>query len=63
MTYETWMKEVDAEVFRILGVGVHDLSDFASRDAYESGIPAEDAAQEAIEGDDLAMMMMENIEL
>jgi hypothetical protein len=52
LSYEDWMKQVDIEVQKITGtVGVYDLADWLSRDAYEAEVTPQDAAYEAIEND------------
>jgi hypothetical protein len=57
MTFEQWMIQVDIEVGNLTGgISVHDLSDFNSRDLYDSGESPADAAVAALEDDDLAMM-------
>ncbi len=54
MPYETWMKKVDRLVEAMIGVSVHDLSDFCSRDMYDAGDTPIETAREAIRDDDLA---------
>ena len=49
ITYEQWMQDVDQVVGAIaFGLSVHDLPDFNSRDLFESGATAQDAAEEAL---------------
>lgn len=49
MTFEQWMKQVDAVVGNIVfGLSVHDLPDIAFRDLFDSGATAQDAAEEAL---------------
>ena len=62
MTYEQWMKQVDAHVWARLGCSVHDLCDFMSRDMYDDGASPEEAALEAMQGDDLAAMYLNEME-
>ena len=47
--YENWMRLVDEEVWSIAGCSVYDLPDFCSRDMFESGVSAEEAAREVLE--------------
>jgi hypothetical protein len=48
-----WLALVDARIVRRVGIGLFDLADWNMRDAYESGSSPRDAAQEALESDDL----------
>lgn len=48
MTYEEWLKEVDAYVANWTGACLDDLPDWLSRDAYEDGLDPEDGAAEAM---------------
>lgn len=57
MTFERWLELVDLEVQRILGVSVHDLSDFPSRDTFDSGATPAEGAQAALEDDDLVSLV------
>ena len=53
ITYEQWMQQVDQVVGNIaFGLSVHDLPDFNSRDLFESGATAQEAAEEALENAD-----------
>ena len=53
MTFDQWMQDVDQVVGAIaFGLSVHDLPDFNSRDLFESGATAQDAAEEALENAD-----------
>jgi len=53
MTFEQWMRAVDATVGNIaFGLSVHDLPDIAFRELYESGETAQEAAEEALAGAD-----------
>lgn len=52
MTYDEWMREVDVEVQRVSGVGVHDLPDFLSRDSFDCGDTPAEGAEIALEGAD-----------
>jgi hypothetical protein len=46
VSYEEWMRRVDAVVMARAGVSVHDLPDFQSRDMYNDEVtPAEAAAE------------------
>lgn len=53
MTFEKWFVLVDLEVQRLAGVSVHDLADACFRDMFEDEVSPEDAAQDALHGDDL----------
>ncbi|MBT3325525.1 MAG: hypothetical protein HN396_04655 [Gemmatimonadales bacterium] len=57
-SYDAWMRAVDAAVSGICGLSVHDLADFRSRDMFEDGCTAREAAEHALEesGYDLAML-------
>ena len=57
MDYETWMYQVDQKVMDILGVSVHDLADWLSYDAWESGATPTEGAIEALRSDDLVGMV------
>jgi hypothetical protein len=48
-SFEEWMEHVDAEVWGIAGVSVHDLSDQPYRDWYESDYSPYEAAECALE--------------
>jgi hypothetical protein len=52
MTYDEWMREVDAEVQGIAMVSVHDLPDFLSRDSFDMGDTPAEGARIALEGAD-----------
>lgn len=62
MTFEEWMRAVDAVVGDIaFGLSVHDLPDIDFRSLYEAGEMAQTAAEEALVGagfafDDLAYL-------
>ena len=57
LSFERWFELVDLEVERILGVSVHELSDFPSRDTYDSGATPAEGAQAALEDDDLVTLV------
>jgi hypothetical protein len=38
LTYRQWMTEVDAGVEKRVGLGLYDLPDWLSRDAYDAGL-------------------------
>lgn len=48
MTFETWMRAVDAAVESKAGVSVHDLPDCCFRDWYDAGTTATTAAKWAL---------------
>lgn len=48
-----WLALVDARIGRRVGVGLFDLADWNMRDAYDDGSSPKDAAQQALESDDL----------
>lgn len=55
MTFEQWFVLVDLAVqAKTGGISVHDLADFCSRDLFDDGVSPEEAADEALSGDDLA---------
>jgi len=47
-SFTQWMREVDANVWRLAGVSAHDLPDQTYRDWYECEYEPEDAAEEAL---------------
>lgn len=47
-TFEEWMKAVDQAVQNSIGVSVHDLPDYAFRDAYDDGVSAKRVAKRVI---------------
>ena len=49
MTYNQWVKEVDRLIIQQVGLSMHDLPDWLSRDAYEDNISPEEAAQMCLE--------------
>jgi hypothetical protein len=56
MTYESWMRAVDAVVGDIAcGLSVHDLPDIDFRSLYEAGEMAQTAAEAALAGTGLAL--------
>ena len=62
-TYEQWMEDVDHEVMDITeSIGVHDLADFMSYDAWADGMSPREAAIEALQRDDLGAMYLEAIQ-
>lgn len=48
-----WLYLVDRHVVRRIGLGLFDLADWPMHDAYEAGTSPSDAAQQALESDDL----------
>lgn len=48
LSFEEWMRRVDASVQRKVGLSVHDLADVAFRDWYDDGVTAAGAATRAI---------------
>lgn len=49
MTYQEWMKSVDAIVERACGLPADMLPDWLSRDAYEDGLSPEEGAEICLE--------------
>lgn len=47
-TFEEWMKAVDQAVQSSIGVSVHDLPDYAFRDAYDDGVAPNRVAKRVI---------------
>lgn len=47
--FKTWLKEVDRLITNEFGIGVFDLPDRLWRDMFDSGMSAEEAAQDTIE--------------
>ena len=52
LTFAEWMKEVDAEVWRKVGLSYEDLPDINYRDLYDDGVSPKTAARKAIRGSD-----------
>lgn len=53
MNFKEWMKEVDAQINKLIGFGLtsDDLADYLYDDAYDDGLTPEEAAIEAIKND------------
>jgi hypothetical protein len=51
MTFEQWMASVDAVVWEVVGVSVHDFADAPFADWFDDGIEPVEAAQLTIEGE------------
>ena len=49
LTFDQWMRKVDAHVAGTIGLGASDLPDMPYRDWYDSGTRPQDAAKEVIE--------------
>jgi hypothetical protein len=49
--FEGWYAEVDSWVITIAGVGIDDLSDGPSYDAFADGVPPEEYAQDRLAAD------------
>ena len=49
MDFETWKASVDAVLVRVAGVVQDDLPDWLARDAYDDGVPPEEAAEICLE--------------
>ena len=58
-SYDDWMKVANRYLIGSLGISIHDLADFRSRDLYEDGASAEEAAITALEEDDLGAMILD----
>lgn len=48
-----WLALVDQRLSRTFGIGLFDLADWPIRDAYDDGLSPKDAAQLALDSDDL----------
>jgi hypothetical protein len=48
ISFEEWMKQVDAHCQSLCGLSVHDLPDVCFADWYEDGVSAKAAAKKAI---------------
>lgn len=63
-TYKEWMREVDFYVSCKIGLSVHDLPDFCSRDCFEGDMTPKEAAEVAFEeadmGDELLSILLED---
>jgi len=57
LSFERWLELVDIEVEKILGVGLAELSDFPSRDTYDSGASPAEGARAALADDDLVSIV------
>jgi hypothetical protein len=49
MTYNEWMKKVNALAWNTFGCSIHDLPDFPSRDLFEDGYTPEEFIEEVAE--------------
>lgn len=49
MTFEAWMKKVDARINSLVGLDHDDLADWRWYDAWEDGYTPEDAVEEFFE--------------
>lgn len=58
-SYGDWMKAANRWLISRLGISIYDLADFCSRDLYEDGASAEEAAITALENDDTGAMMLD----
>ena len=56
MDFKQWMREVDAAMIALVGVSSGDIADWLYYDAFEAGVDPAEAAQEALEADDLYSM-------
>jgi hypothetical protein len=61
LTYEEWIKEIDAFIFKRAGLTTHDLADWLSRDLYDAGESVREGARECLFAQDLDDEMIENI--
>lgn len=48
MTFEQWLAAVDREVIAICGISVHELPDWDFWNAWNDGVPPEEAAEEVL---------------
>lgn len=62
-SFEVWLKKVDREIKRMtLGmVGMYDLADWTYHDAYDSGMTPKEAAEEAVQNDDLGAEFLDEM--
>ncbi len=51
MTYDEWYARVNRHVLRIAGVGIDDLPDGCSRDAYDDDTPPHEYAEQTLAHD------------
>lgn len=58
LTYALWMQAVDSEVWRLVGLSVHDLADVEFRSWYDDELSPAEVARMAIEADDFAPSLM-----
>jgi len=65
MSFQEWLKAVNKEVVKITEgqIGLFDLADWCSRDAFDDGLDPKEAALEAIQHDDLGGEFLANIGL
>ncbi|MCK5017073.1 MAG: hypothetical protein KAS32_08370 [Candidatus Peribacteraceae bacterium] len=49
--FDTWMEQIDDEVWSIAGCSVHDLPDYAFRDAFDGGASPEEVAYDLLESE------------
>ena len=53
LEYREWMSKIDRILRNTIGITTDDLADFCSRDLYDDGVSPFDAAQEALDNDDM----------
>jgi hypothetical protein len=62
LTYDEWMEAVDRILLKAVGMPQDFMGDWLSRDAYESGVEAEEGARECLlEQDILSEDEIENL--
>jgi len=49
--FQTWYRRADRHVILIAGVGIDDLTDGCSHDAWSAGVSPEEYAEERLEDD------------
>lgn len=63
MNYKEWLSQVNKNVEDMIGLSIHDLSDFMSYDAFEDGLTPKECAIEWIESDDCYSLFLKTGDL
>lgn len=61
MTFQEWMRQIDAILWSRFQVTSADLADTTYRDMFEDELTPQEAAEEALANDDLGAMMLEEL--
>jgi len=63
MNYKEWLNQVDKNVESMIGLSIHDMSDFMSYDAFEDGLTPQECAVEWIKNDDCYSLFLKTGDL